>query len=191
MRAMLRAMVLMAAVGVLAGCSGAVPGYAPDVQPLAKVDGWRFEPFHPEVPFGLVEVAYDRDSAEQAWRENVPEDLGEGDSAEGKPGRYGSLDDVDFSAQVLVVWHSGQSGSCPSWLAGIETDGAAVTIERGEHVPQDGCTDDYNPYRMVVAVAADRLPEPGLLPTEDVVIDTITDGRVSAYPDERVPNQSG
>lgn len=81
------------------------------------------------------------------------------------------------------MWHSGESGSCPGWLAGIDSGDGSVTIELGEYSPHDVCTEDYNPYRMVLALDRDVLPEEEQLPTEDVVIgETIDDGRVTAYP---------
>lgn len=189
-------------VGAAAGCAESEPGTgaeptadadpsdsespaADGVQPLAKVEGWRSDADMQQMPFAVVEVAADADTAEQAWQENVPEDLGEGDSDVGEPGVYGSLDDVDFDDQVVVVWHSGESGSCPTWLADIDTVDGSVTIERDQYSPDDVCTDDYNPYRMVLAVDQDRLPELDELPTEDISIDEaiIDQGRVVAYPD--------
>lgn len=170
---------------LLAGCGDAEPATGSGVQPLAKVEGWRGDPqSSDEVQHGLVEIVADFDTAQQAWQGNVPDHLDDGDGSQGEPGVYGSLDDVDFTRQVVVVWHAGESGSCPGWLADIETEGQAVVIELDQYVPADACTDDYNPYRMVLAVDRDRLPEPGDLPTEDVVIDGIDNGRVATYPDE-------
>lgn len=202
MRFEARTIVIMLAaglgVGAAAGCAqsepgsgsgpndgGSEPAAVHEAEPLAKIEGWRSDAARDEMPFGVVEVADDVETAQQAWQDNVPEDIGEGDSDVGEPGMYGSLDDIDFEAQVLIVWHSGESGSCPAWLAGIDTVNGSVIIERGEHSPGDACTDDYNPYRMVLAVDRDQLPEVDQLPTEDVSIDdSIIDGRVVAYPDE-------
>ena len=197
-------MVGVAVIGVglamLAGCGddGAATGSGDDgaatgsgVEPLAKVEGWLSDPGAVDLPYGLMEIADDVDTAERAWQENVPDGLGEGDAGVGEPGGYGSLDDVDFTRQAVVVWHAGESGSCPGWLADIVTEEGAVTIEQGVHAPGDGCTDDYNPYRMVLAVDRDRLPEAGDLPTEDVTIDGIASGRLSAYPDEALSDQGG
>lgn len=155
------------AIGAVAGCAEPEPGAgseptadaeSPSVHeavPLAKAEGWRSDADMQEMPFAVREVAADADTAQQAWRENVPEDLGEVDSDVGEPGVYGALDDVDFDDQVVVVWHSGESGSCPTWLAGIDTVDGSVTIERDQYSPDDACTDDYNPYRMVLAVDRD------------------------------------
>jgi hypothetical protein len=46
---------------------------ADDVVPLARADGWRPElgaPF--PGPSAVLEIAYDRETAAQAWSENVP-----------------------------------------------------------------------------------------------------------------------
>lgn len=103
------------AIGAVAGCAEPEPGAgseptadaeSPSVHeavPLAKAEGWRSDADMQEMPFAVREVAADADTAQQAWRENVPEDLGEGDSDVGEPGIYGSLDDADFDDQGRVV----------------------------------------------------------------------------------------
>ena len=174
----------------------------PAVQPLAKMDGWSpgvsaaFGDYH---PFAVLEIAYDQPTAEQAWDAVVPDELPNRRGYPAQVGLYGSLDSVDFSRQAVVVWSSVQSGSCPSWLADITTDGATVEMTSGElgeiripvatplrkkDVPMD-CTADDNPYSMVLAVDRDRLPERSELPTDDVVIDGQTLGIgyvVDGYP---------
>lgn len=155
------------------------------IQPLAKADGWRDGLAESSFNlFGLVEVAYDRGTAELAWQENVPDGLPEQDGRPTEPGRYGNLESVDFGTHAVVVWSSGQSGSCPGWLADIRTNpDGAVELE----TDQDGstCTDDYNAYRMVYAVALDRLPEPEQLPVSTVIVDGRSGGAsslIDAYP---------
>jgi hypothetical protein len=87
------------------------------VQVLAKADGWRARlgPFH-----GVVEVAYDEAAAVQAWAENVPADFVRRTGDPTLPGLYGDLADIDFAREALVIYSSGQSGTCPGWLTGIE-----------------------------------------------------------------------
>lgn len=184
------------AVLILAGCAEeGEPAGSPDgnrtvgVVPLAKVQGWRDALGPVAAPFAVLEIAYDRETAERAWRENVPEDLAPGEGVPDEPALYGELDDVDFDRQVVLVWSSGQSGSCPGWLAGVAIgDDGTVEIRRrdtsmradpGEDRPT-ACTEDYNAYRMVVAVDRDRLPVEADLPSEEVR--GIPDGLVTTYP---------
>lgn len=158
----------------------------PAVQPLAKADGWRAG-LTGDLGFAVVEVAYDSDGAERAWRENVPGDLPERDGQPAEPGRYGDFGSVDFDTHAIVVWSSGQSGSCPGWLADIRT-GADGTVEVETGVDMrggDACTDDYHPYRMVLAVERERLPDPEQLPATAVTVDGRSSGAgslVAAYP---------
>lgn len=148
------------------------------VTPLAKAQDWRDDLDPNEVAFAVIEIAFDRETAERAWDDNVPDDLPEADPAEAGPGVYATLDDVDFDEQAVVVWSSGESGSCPGWLADIEAnDDGTVRVERGE-ASAGACTEDFNPYRMVLAVDRDRLPDPEDLPAE---VEGAPEGRVSAY----------
>lgn len=179
-------LIAVALVAATAGCS-LVPGAAPvaGVTVLAKADGWS--PSVDDERFGgyvaIVEVAYDQDAARAAWDATVPADLVERSGEPREAGRYGSLDDVDFEEQVLVVFSGGQSGACPSWLSDLAVDGGTVEMSRGEHVPGDGCTDDYNAYRLVLAVDREKLPASDRLPTEDVLVDgRDLAGLVTAYP---------
>jgi hypothetical protein len=176
---------VVVAVLALAACGDAAStGVAAGdpVWPLAKAEGWRDDLDPASVSFEVVEIAYDRQTAERAWRENVPEGLRRESGAPDRPELYGSLDEVDFDAQVVVVWSSGQSGSCPGWLADLRTDSAGTL-----HLERDraggryrDCTDDYNPYRMVLAVDRERVPAPEDLPTEDV--SGVPEAVVVAYP---------
>lgn len=163
------------------GDGAADPAQEAPVRALAKTDGFRDGLEFEDVPWALLEVAGDRATAERAWAENVPADLPERDGRPARSGRYGSLDDVDFDRQVLVVWHAGQSGTCPAWLQDVRTDreGVHVTLDStaSEH---EGCTDDYRGYRMVLAVDRDRLPDPADL--ADRELHGVPDGRIRAYP---------
>lgn len=151
---------------------------AEGVEPLAKASGWR-EGLPQGDPSALLEVAYDRETADRAWRANVPDDLDErDDDLPAEPGVYGALDEVDFDRQAVVVWSSGESGSCPGWLADLDT------VDNTVHVEVDAtaqlCTDDYVPYRMVLAVDRDRLPQPDQLP--HARIEGVPDSEISSYP---------
>lgn len=70
----------------MAGCAG--PGSSPDpdstatprpddsalpdeVTPLAKTEGWREGFEQDQMPFGLVEVAEDAETAQRAWQERT------------------------------------------------------------------------------------------------------------------------
>lgn len=78
-----------------------------------------------------------------------------------------------------MVWSSGESGSCPGWLADVRTDtDGTVHLER-DSAGGPICTGDYNPYRMMLAVDRDRLPPRDALPTDDVA--GPADARVRAY----------
>jgi hypothetical protein len=127
------------------------------VQVLAKTGGWRVSlgDF-----FGIVEVAYDEVAAVQAWEENVPADLVRRSGNPELPGLHGDLADIDLDREVLVVYSSGRSGTCPGWLTGIEVTGLGTvqltatfttptfTTVHGKRVGD--CTADYSPYRLVL-----------------------------------------
>jgi hypothetical protein len=159
---------------------------AEGVVPLAKVEGWRSGFEHAEMPFAVMEIAQDADTAELAWRENVPDGLPPGEGVPDEFGLYGDLAAVDFDRQAVVVWSSGESGTCPAWLFDVRTrDDGAVELEQRDTtslVEEDVmCTMDYRPYRMVLAVDRDLLPDAAELPTEDV--HGVPDARVTSYPD--------
>jgi hypothetical protein len=153
------------------------PGEA--VETLAKASGWR-DALVDELatPFAVLEVAYDRETAEAAWRDNVPGDLGaRDDELPAGPGVYGDLDQVDFDRQAVVVWSSGESG-CPEWLTDIDTVDGVIHIERD--ATADECPAIYLAYRLVLAVDRDRLPTPDELPS--VRLEGVPDGEVRVYP---------
>ena len=166
-----------ALVMLTTGCSGlrslVTDGVADGITVLAKADGWspslegeRFSGY-----FGVLEIAYDRDAARAAWDATVPAALPERSGDPREAGRYGSLDDVDLDDQLLVVFSGGQSGGCPGWLRDVSVEGGTVHLEEGRYVPGNGCPDDYNAYRVVLAVDRDELPAADALPTEDVLFD--------------------
>jgi hypothetical protein len=159
-----------------AGSPGALPDpefTAQGIIPLAKAAGWRDGFGEADNVNGVIEIAFDADTAERAWRDNVPADLPEGDGVPAEPAIYHQLDWVDFEEQAVVVWSSGESGTCPAWLADVDTgadgrvevevsDTAQLAEARGGAPVM--CTMDYRPYRMVLAVDRDRLPDPDDLP---------------------------
>jgi hypothetical protein len=191
-----------------AGCAGAPVSLEPDrggqasvspepdpgVRVLAKADGWRVS----LVDFyGVVEVAYEEVAAAQAWEKNVPAHLVRRSGDPELPGLYGDLADIDFAREVLVVYSSGQSGTCPGWLTGIEvtelgtvqltttfTSATFATVQ-GQRVGD--CTADYRPYRLVLSIDRDRLPPISELPTTKVLFDGEQlggGGLVTTYPAE-------
>jgi hypothetical protein len=149
---------------------------------LAKAAGWRDDLPSPGSPFALLEIAYDADTAARAWRENVPSGAARtaGDAADpADPGLFGDLETLDLGRRALVVWSAGESGTCPAWLADVETS-AARRVRVTVVADAGPCTMDYRPYRMLLAVDRDRLPGPDELPMTDV--DGVPDAEVRAYP---------
>lgn len=160
MRAAPRTLPVLGAVLLLAaGCSSG-SGSAGSDGTLAKIDGWREGMTHEDVGFAALELAYDSAAARALWDENVPDDLPrlEGDPLEA--GVYGDLDDIDFAEQVVGLYSSGQSGSCPGWVDDIETgDDGTVALTRAQDLQGgDGCTDDYNAFRVVLAIDRADVP---------------------------------
>lgn len=153
---------------------------------LAKVEGWRDG--LQEVaghPYMLVEVVSDRPTAQRAWADNVPQALPQADGPPAGPGVYGSLADVDLHQQLVAVVSSGESGTCPTWVEGLSTTDSRLAVQLAT-VGDQACTDDFRPYRLVLAVDRDLLPTAEDLPVErvDVPSHNLTDveGRVVAYP---------
>jgi hypothetical protein len=134
----------------------------PGIAALAKAEGWTLKYPH-QSRGGGIEIAYDREAAELAYEEHFPDGLGPGTGT--GPGSYGSLDDVDFERQAVIVWSHGES-SCPGWLADIDTMGGRVRVELGD-TGRD-CDEAFHPYRMLIAVDHERLPAPEALPMSTV-----------------------
>lgn len=152
---------------------------------LAKVDGWGAA-LSTDESLGVdlvVEIAYDEDAARAAWADSVPADLPERSGEPRESGRYGSLDDLDLAEQALVVYSSGQSGACPGWLADLAVDDDVLAVEETQHMPGNGCTDDFNSYRLVLAVDRDELPAVDRLPLRTAREgDREFDALVTTYP---------
>lgn len=193
-RSLLAVMLLTLAL-LLAACGGGVGGSGEGpVTALARADGWR-SGIEASVGFLLLEVAHDEGTALRVWTDNVPSEL---PADEGDPptasGAYRSLDDVDFARQVVVVVSSGGSSACPPWVRDIRIVGDRVEVHLAREDAQ-ACTDDFQPYRLVLAVDRDRLPDLDALPVErvDVPSDNLTDveGRMVAYPVATAPEGDG
>jgi hypothetical protein len=193
-----RSQVVAALLGVwtVAGCS--VPGLdgrdgrppADGVTVLARVDGWRSELTSDpdgtrQGPLLLVEIAYDEATARDAWADTVPDGLPARSGPPEQDGTYGDLDDVDFADQVVVVYSSAQSGSCPGWLVDVSFALGMVIAAETAAIPEgsDGCNDSRVPYSLVLAVDRAKLPAAEALPIDRVQIDDRdTDGLVTGYP---------
>ncbi|MGY1856726.1 hypothetical protein [Modestobacter sp. SYSU DS0290] len=160
---------LLAAPPVAACSAPAADGVAT----LVKADGWS--PSLDRGDFGgyhtVLEIAHDEATAAAAWATVVPDDLPSAGGEPREPGRYGALEDVDFAEQVLVVLSGGQSGVCPGWLGDVSVADGEVNLEERRHVPGNGCTEEYAPYRLVLAVDRDSVPAADALPTERVLVD--------------------
>lgn len=153
---------------------------------LARVEDWRAgltKPFGHEHPFALLEIAYDRDTAERAWRQNVPADMPEQSGEPDDPGVYAPLDRVDFETHVVAVWSGGQSGDCASWIYDVTMPGERPTVSVTEHPGQD-CLDEFNDYSLVLAIDRSRVPPPNRLPIYDAFEHSMTlDPSVEQPPD--------
>lgn len=161
-----------ALVGVLLVAVGCSSGGAGAGGTLAKLDGWR-EGGTPGEPYAMLELAYDEQSARAMWDENVGDDLPTRSGLPVEPGRYGDLGDVDLATQVLAVYSSGQGGGCPRWLGDVRTDDertvaiTTVTDMQGGN----GCNDDYNAYRVLVAIDRNDLPPRDAIGGARLVVD--------------------
>lgn len=136
------------------------------VRTLAKVDGWREGLTTPPQVHSVLEVAYDAESAQRLWEENLPPTLVQRTGEPLEPGRYGDLADVDLDDRVLALWSGGQSGGCPGWVDDVHLDDAGVVVvsERlasRAPVASDGsytCSSDWNSYRTVIVIDRAALP---------------------------------
>ena len=117
----------------------------------------------PADAFGVLEVAYDDATVRALWDAVVPPGLPARSGDPHEPGLYGDLADVDLDEQAVVLWSSGESGSCPSWFGGVRTEDDVVRVTTaGEG---GTCTADYQPYQVLVAVDRDDVPPPDELPS--------------------------
>jgi len=130
------------------------------VRTLAKVEGWRPGLVTPPDVFSALEIAYDADTAQRMWQENVPVDLAHRRGDPLQFGVYGELGSVDFTDYVVALWSSGQSGSCPGWASAIRSSagGDLVVEEDVETGGNDVCSDDRRVYRTLIVAARDQVP---------------------------------
>ena len=175
-----RALAGALALALLAACGQAADSAA--VPTLAKLDGWRPGVDPAEIPgsagFAVLELAYDEADARALWDATVPDGLPDASGSPAVAGIYGDLADLDLTTQVLGVWSSGQSGSCPGWLGSVDTsDGEVAVVEVQDLQGGDGCTDDYNPYSQVVVLGRDQVPAAESLPVAGrLTFATLIDG---------------
>ncbi len=183
--------VLLAALIVAACAADDAGGGSPDGTPdgpsnefgdgeivtLAKVEGWRdnFENEH-GFPYIVLEIAETRDHIDAAWSANVPNDLAEAASPADGPGIYVAREAVDWDTYALVVFSSGESGTCPEMLTRLELHDDRIDVDV-EHVggPYEACTDDFRPYRQLFALPVDQLPEQLPVDRIDVPSRNLTD----------------
>lgn len=127
-------------------------------------------------PLRLID---DRDTAERAWADTVPDELpSRDDPLPAEPGRYGDLADVDFDRELVLVWSDGQSGTCPGWIVDVRVEDGRLAVE-GEASGGPNCTHDYVSYRLLLAVDRDRLP-----PVDDLLGMPIRQVYAHGYGDE-------
>lgn len=159
----------------------APPEPADGVRPLAKAEGHDADaPLDDTIDFAELAIAHDAEAGAQLWDAAVPDDLPAAE-AWTDVGRHGGLDDVDWETEALVLWRSGESGSCPAALVSVDVaaDGAVEVATDADSGPSRACTDDYNPYRMILAVDRDRLPGADALPAD---LDGTAGGEAVAWP---------
>ena len=174
------------------GCGQGTPAGQGDpegtVEVLAKADGWRDGLQEAaDHTYAVIEIAREPDVAQRAWEDNVPAELPEAEGRAAAPGVHAALDSVDLTDRAVVVYSSGESGTCPTWVEDLDTVEGRLEVRLGSAADEgQPCTDDFRPYRLVLAVDRDALPAPDDLPVEqvDVPSENLTDvaARVEAYP---------
>jgi hypothetical protein len=175
---------------VMSGCAVMPQASADSVRTLAKVDGWRTDLVTPPQVFSAVEVAYDVETAQRMWKQNVPPDLQTQTGDPTRAGVYGDLADVDFGEQAVALWSGGQSGSCPGWLSRVRLAETAhvVVSEDFDTGVGDACSTDRNAYRTVVVIERDQLPTEQSLASAYATDDDVeypAEVFLSAYPTQQ------
>jgi len=163
---------LLSVVLLLAGCSAGPVGAS--VETLAKLDGWRDGPGY-DGPFAVLEIAHDDGTAATLWEDN----LGAGAARDG-------LAEVDFSRQVVALYSSGESGSCPESVRDVDLgdDGTLDIMRAVDMKGGNACTGDYNPYRVVIAIDRADVPTRDQLAGTEGTVDgnPALEVRVGEYP---------
>lgn len=154
---------------LLAACGGGGPG----IPALLKTAGWRDGAADgaqlPDGWYAQLELAYDASTAAALWRSI--DDAGPG----------GALADVDFTTQVVGLWSSGESGTCPEWLDSIATNGAGE-VRVGTWVDGSTCTADYRYYSEIVVLDRTDVPSADALPMTAVLNGSGTAGVLAFVP---------
>ena len=119
-----------------------------------------------------LELAVDRDTAALLWDEHVSDDLPRGRGQPFSEGIYGDLDSVDFDRQVVALWW-GTEATCPQAVTDVQSPDSA-TVELHTTEEDHACLDIGIPFRMVLALDRDHLPDLSDLPVNLV---EVTDGR--------------
>lgn len=144
-------MTVLVAALALAACGEGTPtvGGGSGAGSVLDEDGWRVVADGPGGPpdgHEAATAAVDHDDLAEQWEayraEGAPEDLEDG--------------------EVAILLGFGESGSCPEEVREIRVDDEAgeVVVDRQiEGDPGQGCTDDYNPRTIVLAVDAAALPD--------------------------------
>lgn len=164
---------------LLSGCGNsgsAVRSGPPEVRTIAREDGPPPPGRFAAEPFSQLRLVPD-DGIDAVLSEY--EQLPVRDGLPVERGVYGSAEDIQ-SSEVLAVWYSGDSGSCPSFLRGLRvtTDEADIDVAA---TGGDECTADYNSYQQLVVLNRVDLPDLADLPVviygdegnkaDDVVVD--------------------
>jgi hypothetical protein len=141
------------------------PPAAPEVRTIAKDDG--VPPSGVVSAYGTVLVVPD-DLVNTVLTEIGVEQLPRVDGEPLQTGRYADFTGADDLAadEVLVLWYSGQSGTCPSYLHRLRITALGdvdVDVETDD-ADLRACSADYNPYRQLVVVPEDALPMSSDLP---------------------------
>lgn len=172
----------LAATLVACGSGDGWWGSRTGVVPLAKItagDGGA-----PELEFGpAMQVIDDAQTARRAWEAHVVDGVLRQRGDPDVQGIYRDLDTVSFDRQLVVVWWSSEA-TCPSWVTDVTTTDGVIEVTEFEDDAQ-GCLDVGSPYRMLLAVDRDRLPEPADLPARLTVTSgtSTRNGQAVRYPD--------
>ncbi len=115
-----------------------------------------------------LELAFDRDTAALLWDEHASDDLPRRRGEPFREGIYNDLDSVDFDSQVVALWW-GAEATCPRAVTDVQSPDS-VTVELHTTEEDHACLDMEIPFRMVLAIDRDLLPELSELPVNLVVV---------------------